>query len=95
MLRPYFDQVNATQHTGYPGMLVAQLRHDVASGNYWMEPAWLDHDIARRIEERGKEIKLPCGHIDASGCDVNCSQPPGQAPNLTTPVRRVPRNARP
>jgi hypothetical protein len=60
MLRPYFDQVQATAQTGYPGMLVAQLRYDSKSESYWMEPAWLDHGVALRITERGKEIKR-CG----------------------------------
>lgn len=55
-LAPYFDKVLMTKHTGRPGMLVAQLRHSTTDGTYWMEPAWLEHDVATLIEEQGREV---------------------------------------
>lgn len=53
-LRPFFDRVQATAVTGSPGMLVAQLRadHDGESG-YVMIPAFLDHEHAQLITEKG------------------------------------------
>lgn len=56
MLAPYFDKVRATRHTGYPGMLVAQIRYNEQDGSHWMEPGWLEHHVAKRIEERGQEV---------------------------------------
>lgn len=56
MLTPYFDKVRSTRRTGRPGMLVAQLRHSDTDGTYWMEPGWLDHEVASLIEEQGREI---------------------------------------
>lgn len=53
-LRPYFDRVQATAAIGYPGMLVAQIWLDAARGEYVMEPAFIDHDLAKTLTERGR-----------------------------------------
>jgi hypothetical protein len=55
-LRPYFERVKAAVDAGQPGMVLAQLIHDRETGHYWMEPAWLDPEVARRIEQQGQEI---------------------------------------
>jgi hypothetical protein len=55
-LRPYFDKVRSTRGSGRPGMLVAQLRWSSADGAYWMEPGWLEHEVAALIEQRGREV---------------------------------------
>ena len=59
-LAPYFDRVRATASMGTPGMLVAQLRYDPHRDEYTLEPAFLDHDLATIITERGqREIPGP------------------------------------
>jgi hypothetical protein len=55
-LRPYFRRVKAAVDAGQQGMVLAQLIHDRETGSYWMEPAWLDPEVARRIEQQGQEI---------------------------------------
>jgi hypothetical protein len=35
-------------------MLVAQIGYD-SDWNYWLTPAFLDHDLAKVITERGRE----------------------------------------
>jgi hypothetical protein len=54
-LLPYFDRVWATAVTGSPGMLVAQLRHDTHHDVYTMEPAFLPHEFAKLISEKGEK----------------------------------------
>lgn len=53
-LRPYFDRVKAAGAAGSPGMLVAQLTHD-SDGTYAMTPAFLDHDVAQVVTQKGRE----------------------------------------
>ncbi len=56
-LRPYFDRVQASSVLGTPGMLVAQIRAaaDGESG-YVMIPAFLDHEHASVITEKGRDL---------------------------------------
>lgn len=53
-LMPYFDRVRAAAALGAPGMLVAQIRWCDAEQKFWMEPAFLDHEDATKITERGQ-----------------------------------------
>lgn len=55
VLRPYFDQVRKSAGCGAPGMLVAQLSEG-PEGTYVMVPAFLDHDLATMITEKGRDI---------------------------------------
>lgn len=53
-LLPYFDRVRAAHAQGSPGMLVAQIRWDVARETYWMEPGFLAHEQAQLITKKGQ-----------------------------------------
>jgi hypothetical protein len=53
-LVPYFDRVRATAALGTPGMLVAQLSFDPYRMEYFMTPAFLDHDKAQLVTECGR-----------------------------------------
>jgi hypothetical protein len=53
LLRPYLDRVKAAAALGSPGMLVAQISHD-QEGGYALTPAFLDHDLAKVITEKGR-----------------------------------------
>ena len=66
MLSAYFEQARTAARSGNPGMLVAQLRHSDAEGTYWMEPGWLEHEIAMRITEKAREVSTSaqCKHDD-------------------------------
>ena len=55
-LMPYFDRVRATAAAGSPGMLVAQLWFDAHRSEYYLEPAFLDHELAKVITERGLKL---------------------------------------
>jgi len=57
-LRPYFDRVCATAVLGTPGILLARLRLNSQTGEYTMEPAFLPHEYAKLIEERGERYAL-------------------------------------
>lgn len=54
-LRPYFDRVQAAAVLGSPGMLVAQISWD-QEGRCWLTPAFLDHELARVVTERGRDL---------------------------------------
>jgi hypothetical protein len=55
LLRPYIDRVKAAAVMGSPGMLVAQIGSD-HDGEYAITPAFLDHDLAKQITERGRDL---------------------------------------
>lgn len=71
LLRPYFDRVKAAAVMGSPGMLVGQLSSD-DDGEYAIVPAFLDHDLAKQITERGRDLprlerlKVPDETLDRS-----------------------------
>jgi hypothetical protein len=52
----YFDRVQAAAALGKPGMLVAQLHWD-QDGKYWMTPAFLEHEVAMLITQKGREVE--------------------------------------
>lgn len=52
-LQPLRDRVKAAAHTGYPGMLVAQICYN-QEGDCWLEPGFLDHEHAKLITEKGQ-----------------------------------------
>jgi hypothetical protein len=54
-LMPYVDRVRATAAMGNLGMLVAQIGYD-NNWHYWLTPAFLDHDLAKVITERGRAL---------------------------------------
>lgn len=54
-LMPYVDRVRATAAMGTPGMLIAQIGYD-SNWHYWLTPAFLDHDLAKVITERGRAL---------------------------------------
>ena len=54
-LRDYLDRVNATAALGTPGMLVAQLRRDTHHDCWWLIPAFLEHEHAAVISEKGTQ----------------------------------------
>lgn len=59
-LQPYIDRVRAAAAAGDPGMLVAQINWSDKDGSYWLTPAFLDHELAKVITERGRaEIPGP------------------------------------
>jgi hypothetical protein len=53
-LLPYFDRVQAAAALGSPGMLIAQIHWDLQSQRYWMTPAFLPHEHAKLITEKGE-----------------------------------------
>lgn len=53
-LQPYFDRVQAAAMLGSPGMLIAQISWDTRSGRHWMTPAFLPHESAKLITEKGE-----------------------------------------
>lgn len=55
-MRRYFDRVQAAAVAGDPGMLVAQIRLDRRNNEYIMEPAFLEHEHAKVITEKGRSI---------------------------------------
>ena len=55
MLRPYFDRVKAAAVMGSPGMLVGQISCD-HDGEWAIVPAFLDHDLAKNITERARDL---------------------------------------
>lgn len=54
-LAPYLDRVRAAAVQGSPGMLVGQISWDL-EGRYWITPAFLDHEDAKVITERGRDL---------------------------------------
>lgn len=52
-LTPYFDRVQSAAVCGSPGMLIAQISWD-QEGRYWMTPAFLPHEHAKLITEKGQ-----------------------------------------
>jgi hypothetical protein len=55
-LRPHIDRVRAAAVQGNPGMLVAQIQWSLIDGTYWLTPAFLDHELAKVITEKGREV---------------------------------------
>jgi hypothetical protein len=55
ILEPYFARVRQEAVKGSPGMLVAQLSRDV-EGHYWMIPAFLPHELADLISQKGQQV---------------------------------------
>lgn len=53
-LMPFHDRVQSAAQTGYPGMLVAQIRWDHKMGKWWMEPGFLPYEHAKQINEKGE-----------------------------------------
>lgn len=54
-LQPYFDRVQTAAVLGNPGMLVAQISWD-NEGHCWLTPAFLPHELAKTVTERGKDL---------------------------------------
>lgn len=57
-LRRFKDRIQATAALGNPGMLVAQLSWD-QEGRWWLTPAFLDHELAKTITQKGKDWDAP------------------------------------
>lgn len=53
-LQPYKDRVQAAAQLGSPGMLIAQIHWNNATGQWWMTPAFLPHEHAKSITEKGE-----------------------------------------
>lgn len=53
-LAAYFDRVRTAYVSGSPGMLIAQICWNDAEGKCWMEPAFLAHEHAKLITEKGE-----------------------------------------
>jgi hypothetical protein len=54
-LQPYIDRVRSAAKLGSPGMLVAQIRWNDQERTAWIEPAFLPHELAKKITEQGRE----------------------------------------
>lgn len=53
-LASYFDRVRAAAVQGNPGMLIAQIHWENHEGKCWMVPAFLPHEHAKLITEKGE-----------------------------------------
>ena len=53
-LEPYISRVRATAALGNPGMLLAQIHWNNGDGRFWMTPAFLPHETAQLITEKGE-----------------------------------------
>lgn len=56
-LKPYIDRVRTAAAADVPGMLVGQIECG-ANNCCWITPAFLDHDAAKVIAEKGRDIHV-------------------------------------
>lgn len=55
LLEAYFERARQESSKGTPGMLVAQISCDV-EGHCWLYPAFLPHELADMISQKGQQV---------------------------------------